>query len=138
MMKNYDELILNSTFEDRLNYLLLHQYPGEETFAHMRYLNQRFYKSREWLSVRDQVIMRDDGNDLGVYGRPIFGKVLIHHMNPITPKILLHSIEEALDPSTLITVSFETHQAIHFGTLKERFVVHERKPGDTKLWSRLF
>lgn len=133
-MRTYDELITFKTFEDRLNYLMLHQIPGDETFAHMRYLNQKFYKSREWLCVREHVLIRDMGYDLGLTDRPIFGKVLVHHMNPISPKTLLHSIEEALDPSTLITVSSETHQAIHFGTLKERFVVHERSPGDTKLW----
>jgi len=135
-MLTYSDLIEIPTFEGRLEFLRTEGLPSEITFDQLRYLNQRFYNSPAWKRVRDSVIARDLGFDLAVPGREIFGKVLVHHMNPLLPKDLLYHSEDALDPEFLITTSFDTHQAIHFGyEIPERFV--ERKPGDTKLWRAL-
>lgn len=135
MMLSYSELLQFKTYQDRLNYLLLTGVaPGEITFGPLRDLNQKFYRSRAWKKVRSDVIARDYGLDLGLPGHRIFGKVLVHHMNPITPKILYHSEELALDPEYLITVSNETHLAIHFGHFPLAFLEDLRHKGDTKLW----
>ena len=108
---------------------------GEETFGFDRWLNQIFYTSSEWRRVRDIVIVRDNGNDLGVDGFQIGGKILIHHMNPITYHDILHREEDILNPEYLICVSHKTHQAIHYGNedLLPADPV-ERMPNDTCPW----
>lgn len=136
-MLTYSDLILIPTFEERLEYLRTDSLPSELTFDKLRYLNQKFYNSRAWKRVRTSVIARDLGFDLGIPGREISGRVLVHHMNPLLPKDLLYHSEEALDPEFLITTSFDTHQAIHFGYEKPDEFLLERKPGDTKLWQPL-
>ena len=133
-MKTYSELKALETFEERYNYLRIAQRAGEETFGHERYLNQKFYKSREWKEARDEVIIRDNACDLGIPGHEIYTKLQVHHMVPMRPSDLLRFNEVVLDPEYLITVSFATHNAIHFGgppPIQYKFV--ERTPGDTKL-----
>lgn len=134
-IKTYSELITIPTFEERFEYLQLNGKVGEETFGFDRYMNQSFYRSPEWKRVRDFVITRDYGCDLGVDGREIYGRVLIHHMNPISQDDILHSSDFLLDPEYLITVSHETHNAIHYGdaSLLSRAPV-ERIKNDTCPW----
>lgn len=114
-IKTYSELITFSTFEDRYRYLRLSGRVGEETFGFDRWLNQRFYKDPEWLSIRDFVIIRDNGCDLGILDREIFGRIIIHHMNPITKEDILYRTKYLLDPEYLITTYKPTHDAIHYG-----------------------
>lgn len=134
-IRSYEELRSYKTFEDRFEYLNLGGEVGVTTFGFDRYLNQVFYKSSEWRSVRNQVILRDEGCDLGTPGHEIFGKLLIHHMNPITYEDLESSNPDILNPNYLITVTLLTHNAIHFGD-KSRLPsgFRERTPGDTTLW----
>lgn len=114
-IKTYSELRRLLTFEERLDYLKLNGLVGEDTFGFDRYLNQKFYRSREWLAVRDQVIIRDCGCDLGVDGYTIFGKILIHHMNPITVSDIQSVSDYLLNPEYLICTTHRTHNAIHYG-----------------------
>ena len=114
-IKTYSELITLPTFEERYRYLRLGGKVGEETFGFDRYLNQIFYKSEEWKSIRDYVIVRDNGCDLAVEGREIYGRILIHHMNPITTKDIVMRSKILLDPEYLITTVKNTHDAIHYG-----------------------
>ncbi len=116
--KRYSELVLLPTFKERYQYLRLGGTVGDETFGIDRYLNQRFYKSQRWKSVRDRVIIRDNGCDLGIAGRDIRGRILIHHMNPISLADIEHGSDLLLDPEYLICVTHETHQAIHYGDAK--------------------
>ena len=134
-IKTYSELITIPTFEERFEYLRLNGKVGEETFGFDRYMNQNFYRSPEWKRIRDFVIARDYGCDLGVDGREIYGRILIHHMNPISQYDILHSSDFLLDPEYLITVSHETHNAIHYGdvSLLSRAPV-ERTKNDTCPW----
>ena len=137
MRLNYKDLSKLNTFEGRFRYLQLSGKVGVETFGFDRYLNQRFYKSAEWKRVRDTVIMRDNGCDLGIKDRVIFGKVLIHHMNPIAVTDLDNCSDILLNPDYLITVSLTTHNAIHFGD--ENLLIRvpkERKPNDTCPWKK--
>ena len=135
-MKTYKELCQLTSFTDRFNYLRLNGVVGEETFGFDRVLNQKFYQSAEWRHIRDLVIVRDDGCDLGVSERPIYGGITIHHMNPIRVKDLLDRTDLLLNPDYLICVSHDTHNAIHFGDSKllKDISFKERKPGDTCLW----
>jgi hypothetical protein len=135
-MLQYSDLILLPTFEERLEFLRTDGLPSEITFDQLRKLNQSFYNSRSWKIIRSHVISRDLGFDLAIPGREIFGRVLVHHMNPLTPKDLLRHSEEALDPEFLITTSYQTHQAIHFGS-RPLEIVSDRKSGDTTLWQTL-
>lgn len=114
-IKCYSELILLPTFEERFQYLRLDGIVGQETFGFDRYMNQYFYRSKEWRRVRDIVIARDAGCDLGVPGHEIFARVLIHHMNPIRPEDIRNRSDILLNPEYLITTAHETHQAIHYG-----------------------
>lgn len=114
-IKCYSELVLLPTFEERFQYLRLDGVVGQETFGFDRYMNQYFYRSKEWRRVRDIVIARDAGCDLGINGHEIFSRVLIHHMNPIRPEDIRSRSEFLLDPEYLITTVHETHQAIHYG-----------------------
>ena len=132
-MLTYSDLILLPTFEGRLEFLRTDGLPSEITFDQLRYVNQKFYNSRAWKRVRQSVIARDLGFDLAVPGREIFGKVLVHHMNPLTPKDLLLHSEGALEPEFLITTSHQTHQAIHFGIMEPDTLL-DRSLGDTNLW----
>lgn len=132
-MITYYDLITLPTFEQRLNFLRTDGLPSELTFDQLRDLNQRFYNSPEWKRVRRLVIARDLGFDLAIPGRDIHGKVIVHHMNPLTPRDLYLQSSVATDPDLLITVSSQTHKAIHFGSQPPEYFI-ERKPGDTKLW----
>lgn len=133
--RRYSELRRLNTFEDRFKYLSLQGQVGESTFGFDRYLNQLFYRSREWKDVRHEVIVRDGGCDLGIAGYDIHGRVLIHHMNPISEEAIIQGDSSLLDPQYLITTTHQTHNAIHYGDerlLPRPFV--PRRPGDTKLW----
>lgn len=103
------------TFEERYQYLRLDGVIGEDTFGFDRYLNQIFYRSKRWKRVRDKVIVRDNGCDLGIEGHEIYGKVLIHHMNPITIRDIENKSDFLLNPEYLICVTHNTHNAIHYG-----------------------
>ena len=134
-MRTHSELIRLSTFAERFRYLRLGGSVGEETFGFDRYLNQRFYSSAEWKRIRRDVIIRDDGCDLGIADRAIGGRILIHHMNPVTRKDIIRASEILMDPEFLICVSHETHNAIHYGD-ESLFieVPPERKLNDTCPW----
>lgn len=114
-IKTYSELISLPTFEERYAYLRLSGIVGEDTFGFDRYLNQKFYRSAEWKRIRDYVIVRDNGCDLGIEDRMIHGKILIHHMNPITQRDIQCMTDTLLNPEFLICVSHTTHNAIHYG-----------------------
>lgn len=114
-IRTYSELITFPTFEERYQYLRLNGSVGRETFGFDRYMNQFFYRFPEWKKVRNEVIARDNGCDLGVEGREIFGRVLIHHMNPISPEDIRDRSDLLLNPEFLITTVHNTHQAIHYG-----------------------
>lgn len=134
-IRSYSELRRLSTFEERFRYLQLRGSVGKATFGFERHVNQRFYTSREWRLVRNKVIARDDGLDLGVDGYEIFDRIIIHHMNPMTVEDIEHGSTDILDPEFLITTTHRTHNAIHYGDenlLLKPFV--ERRPGDTRLW----
>lgn len=137
MIRTYSELIKLKTFKDRFEYLKLDGIVGEETFGFDRYMNQIFYKSREWTSVRRAVIIRDNGCDLGVKGYEIHGKILIHHMNPINLSDIVHKTDELLNPDYLITTVLSTHNAIHYGdaSLLPALPI-ERRANDTCPWKR--
>ena len=111
----YSDLIKIDDFVGRYNYLRLGGRVGSDTFGYERYLNQFFYKSQEWKHIRDLVIVRDNACDLGIEGSELSSRIYIHHMNPISAKDLEQRTDLLLNPEYLITVSFETHQAIHFG-----------------------
>lgn len=111
----YSELCKIDDFIGRFKYLQLSGQVGADTFGYERYLNQVFYKSREWKRIRDEVIVRDQARDLGIEGRELTSRIFIHHMNPIGVKDLEQRTAILLNPEFLITVSFETHQAIHYG-----------------------
>jgi 5-methylcytosine-specific restriction endonuclease McrA len=133
--KTYREMVSHTEFEDRYTYLRLGGSVGASTFGFDRYINQAFYRSREWRSVRDQVIIRDEGCDLGVPGYEIHGALLVHHMNPIVADDIVHNDASIFDLNQLITTTTATHNAIHYGdrTLLRKPHV-PRMPGDTKLW----
>ena len=114
-IRTYSELIQLPTFEERFRYLRLKGSVGKETFGFDRYLNQNFYRSSAWKRVRDQVIVRDNGCDLGIEDRIIYGKILIHHMNPINDEDILNMTDILLNPEYLICVTLDTHNAIHYG-----------------------
>lgn len=114
-IKTYSELIQLDSFEERYRYLRLDGEVGKETFGFDRYLNQIFYKSPEWKTIRDTIIIRDNGCDLAMLGYEIHGRILIHHMNPITKKDILERSDLLLNPEYLICVTKRTHDAIHYG-----------------------
>ena len=114
-IRTYSELIMLQTFKERYKSLRLGGTVGEDTFGFDRYLNQAFYKSREWLDVRDYVIVRDHGCDLGLEGYEIHGKIIVHHMNPILKSDILERNKFLLDPEYLISTVKRTHDAIHYG-----------------------
>lgn len=138
MLRTYSELITIPTFIERYRYLKLGGRVGEETFGFDRYLNQIFYTSDEWRSVRDYVIVRDHGCDLGIRDREILGsRILVHHMNPITVDDILKRSKFLLNPEYLITTVKNTHDAIHYGDEDLLFTgLVERTKNDTCPWRR--
>lgn len=135
--RSFSELIRLQTFEERFEYLALSGSVGRSTFGYDRYINQRFYTSREWKLVRDEVIVRDSGRDLSMLGYEIHDRVYIHHMNPMDAQSIIDEDQNILDPEFLICTSHRTHNAIHYGDkslLRQPLV--ERRPGDTRLWKR--
>lgn len=136
IIKTYTELSKIKDFEERYEYLRLGSRVGESTFGFERCINQMFYRSLEWKHIRSEIIRRDNGCDLGIEGRDIFGKIEIHHINPITIEDIEKSSDLLLDPDNLICVSPMTHKAIHFGdkTLLPRNTITVRKPNDTCPW----
>lgn len=137
MIRTYSDLLQLTTFEDRFEYLRLVGKVGFPTFGHERWMNQRFYTSSEWRRIRNEVIARDNGFDLGVVGHPISGKIIVHHMCPLDPEKLEQSDETILSSEYLISCSIMTHNAIHFGDAAPDHKPIERRPGDTLLWSPL-
>lgn len=135
MIRTYAELIKLPTFEERFNYLKLNGQVCKETFGFDRYLNQVFYKSQQWRKLRRQIIIRDNGCDLGIEGYDIPDRIYIHHMNPLTKDDIIHSSDFLMNPEYLICVSHMTHEAIHYGDihlLPQQLI--ERTPNDTTLW----
>lgn len=137
-IRTYTELMKLYTFEERFRYLKLVARVGEETFGFERYLNQQFYHSQEWKSIRNQIIIRDNACDLGISGREMSKGIIIHHMNPITKDDLIHQSDFLLNPDYLICVSKKTHSAIHYGDESILFndVIIERSKNDTCPWRR--
>lgn len=133
--RRYAELRRLPTFEERFGYLSLSGEVGAATFGFDRWINQNFYRSSEWKRVRNFVIVRDNGCDLGIPGYEIYANLVVHHMNPVRPEDLIQGELWVLDPEYLITTSHRTHNAIHYGdeSLIQRRPV-QRRPGDTKLW----
>jgi hypothetical protein len=134
-LKTYSEMIQHDFFEDRYEYLKLSGLVGRATLGFDRHIGQSFYRSREWKNIRDHVIVRDNGCDLGVIGHEIRGNLLIHHVNPISIDDLVGGLDWILNPEYLVTTCHDTHNAIHYGDaslLPQEFV--ERSPGDTRLW----
>ncbi len=135
MIKTYSDLRRLNSFEQRFGYLKLGGVVGRDTFGFDRYLNQEFYRSAQWKRARTFVIARDNGCDLGVEGYEIHDRVYVHHMNPIRPEDIVDFNVDILDPEYLITVTHNTHNAIHYGDdsmIRKPFI--DRHPGDTKLW----
>ena len=135
IIRSYSELRRITTFEERYKYLQLGGIVGKDTFGFDRYLNQIFYRSQKWRSIRDQVIIRDNGCDLGVKGYDIYGRILIHHMNPITLEDIERESDFLLNPEYLICTTHNTHNAIHYGD--ENLLITapiERTKNDTCPW----
>lgn len=138
IIRTYSELITLPTFEERFKYLQLNGAVGKDTFGFDRYLNQKFYRSPEWKRIRNEVIIRDNGCDLGVEGYEIYGQtIMIHHMNPITIKDIADASEYLLNPEYLITTVHNTHNAIHYGD-EELLCLGPivRTPNDTCPWKK--
>lgn len=137
IIRTYSELIKLDTFDDRFKYLKLNGQVGQETFGFERYLNQRFYRTKEWKELRDFVIVRDNGCDLGIRDLEIYDSIFVHHMNQLTKYDVIHRTDKLLNPEYLISTSKRTHDAIHYGNmniLNDSFV--ERKKNDTCPWRR--
>lgn len=136
MSRCYSELLTLPTFEDRFRYLQMHGRVAEETFGADRWLNQVFYKSKEWLNLRKSIIIRDNSCDLAFDGRDIYERAIIHHIEPITSEdIYNRNLRKLLNPENLITTTKKTHDAIHYGTdLYLMIEVPDRKPNDTIPW----
>lgn len=134
--RTYRDLIRLPTFLERFEYLSIKARVGESTFGSERWMNQAFYTSKEWRSVRQFVIARDEGRDLGVEGYEIGSRPVIHHILPISAADIVDATRLLLDPNNLITTTHNTHNAIHFGdaTLLPTAPV-ERQPGDTFSWT---
>lgn len=134
-LRRYSELKQLKTFEERYEYLRIGGLIGESTFGFERYLNQQLYTSQRWRQLRNEIIIRDNGCDLGIEGRDIYDKIIIHHMNPITRDQIQEPDDSMFDPEYLICVSLNTHNAIHYGDaslLKKDYI--PRRPNDTCPW----
>lgn len=136
MIKTYSDLQLLNTFEERYNYLKFSSYVGEETFGDYRYLNQIFYKSGPWLRARDLVIIRDNGCDLGIPGLDIIGRILVHHIDPITVDDILSNNHKLYDLDNLICSSETTHSGLHYGQALNEIILLDRAPNDTCPWRK--
>ena len=137
IIRTYSELITFPTFDERFKYLQLEGSVGKDTFGYDRYLNQLFYKTAEWKRLRQDLIIRDNGCDLGVEGREIYGRIIIHHLNPITKDDIVRRTEYLLNPDFLICTTHNTHNAIHYGD--ESLLITspvERSKNDTCPWKR--
>ena len=135
IIKTYSELITIQSYKARYNYLKLDGKVGEETFGFNRHINQKFYHSGDWLSFRDEIIIRDNGCDLGCEGFEVHGRILIHHINPITVEDIVNRNPKIFDLENLILTSHNTHQAIHYGD--ENLLIRapvERSKNDTCPW----
>jgi len=136
-IRNYTELSRLRTFQERFDYLVLNGVIFNQTFGDNRYLNQNFYRSREWRQARNRVIERDNACDLGIIGRDIRDKIYVHHMNPITIKQVLDRDPIILDTRYLISCSELVHKAIHFGDPALMILLpQERRPNDTSPWKK--
>lgn len=136
-IRSYSELCCLKTFEERFRYLQLNARLADETFGFDRWINQKFYKSKEWKAIRNHVIVRDNCCDLGVKNFDIFGDVLVHHMNPIDIIDIKDASKYLLNPEYLISTSLKTHNALHYGSfemLSDDIFLVERKPNDTIPW----
>lgn len=135
IIRTYSDLIMFPTFKERFEYLKLESLVGQDTFGFDRCLNQKFYQSKEWKRIRDYVIMRDLGCDLGMDGFEIHGHIYVHHMNPLTKSDILESNGNLMDPEFLICTTHNTHNAIHYGSyeLLDKDPI-ERTPNDTCPW----
>ena len=138
MIKTYSEMIKFDSFYERFEYLKLNGYVGEDTFGDQRFLNQILYKTPEWRKIRREIILRDNGTDLGVAGCIICGKVLIHHINPITIEDIQNRNSNIFAPENLVCVCHKTHNAIHYGniqkTLNSELTI--RSKNDTIPWKK--
>ena len=134
-IRTFSELSRLKTFEERYEYLRIGGEVGIATFGYDRYLNQAFYHSDPWKEIRNEIIIRDNGCDLGIEDYDIKSRIYIHHMNPVTAEQIEERDPSILEPEFLICVSHQTHNAIHFGdaSLLPQLPI-ERKPGDTTLW----
>lgn len=135
IIRTYSELITLPTFEDRYHYLQLNGAVGKDTFGFDRYINQQFYRSKEWQRIRDKVIIRDNACDLGMEGYEIHGRIYVHHMNPIMVRDIQSNSDYLMNPEFLICTSHRTHNAIHYGdeNLLARAPI-ERTKNDTCPW----
>lgn len=136
MIKTYSEMLRFTTFEERYLYLRLSGSVGGETFGADRWINQNFYRSKEWRDIRNQVIVRDEGNDLAMRGHSIGDRFYIHHIDPVTVDDFTDNVSKLLSLDNLVCVSFDTHQAIHYG-IKDYAKINgmvDRTANDTKLW----
>ena len=135
MNRTYNGMLMHNSFEDRYEYLKLHGHVGEDVFGFNRYLNQGFYSSKRWKSIRARLIIRDEGCDLACPDRPIYGRIHIHHIVPVTIEMLEYDDPILYDLNNLVCTSENTHRAIHYGDvnmLEKDYT--PRRPGDTKLW----
>lgn len=137
MTRTYTELIRIPTFEERFEYLKLNGRVGSDTFGFDRYMNQLLYRSYKWRKLRDGLIVRDNGCDLAHEDYPLSGRIIIHHMNPITPEQVEKDDSEIYNPEFLICTANITHEAIHYGdsSLLPKPII-ERRPGDTCPWRK--
>ena len=133
MIKTYSELMRLKTFDERFEYLKLNGKVCNITFGARRYLNQVFYKSELWRSIRRDIIIRDLGCDLGLEGYEIYDKIIVHHINPLKEEDIMKQTEYLTNPEYLISTCLNTHNAIHYSDTSPNLMV-ERKPGDTRLW----
>lgn len=136
MIKSYEQVIRLLFFEERFKYLKLDGTPGDMTFGFDRWLNQELYKSRQWRQLRNEIIIRDAACDLAFINREIYGRLIIHHLNPITSNDIELRRKCVFDPDNLICVSLDTHNAIHYGSENPpaQIIIVERKKGDTCPW----
>ena len=138
IIRSYSDLVSMDDYIDRYRYLKLNSVVGRDTFGVDRWINQRFYKSDEWLRIRDIVIVRDKGYDLGIEGYEINDEIIVHHMNPITKDDIVYRTKYLLDPEYMICVSKQTHKAIHYGSESSLFMTTPflitRSKNDTCPW----
>ena len=136
--RSYEELMSLPTFEERLDYLILHGTVCDDTFGSERYLNQILYRCSEWKNLRKKIILRDQACNLAFPGYEIYNNALIHHLNPITVDDVLNRRPNVFDPNNLITTNLATHNIIHYGSIDDlkNFVLVERSPNDTSPWRK--